>query len=88
MARELLGREHEQIFGDYLQQWLAGLPMIGRVPGVDGLLLATGHFRNGILLAPVTARLVADLVLGKGLPDEAAAFSPARFANPTRESAS
>jgi glycine oxidase len=57
------------------------LPVIGRVPGVEGLVLATGHFRNGILLSPVTARLVADLVLGKGLPDEAAAFSPARFAN-------
>ncbi len=55
------------------------LPLIGRVPGVDGLVLATGHFRNGILLAPVTAELVCDLVLGKGLPEEAAPFSPARF---------
>ncbi len=55
------------------------LPLIGRVPGVEGLVLATGHFRNGILLAPVTAQLVCDLVLGKGLPDDAAAFSPARF---------
>ncbi len=30
MARQLLGPQHEQLFGDYLQQWLAGLPMIGR----------------------------------------------------------
>ncbi len=49
------------------------------MPGVDGLVLATGHFRTGILLAPVTAELVCDLVLGKGLPEEAAPFSPARF---------
>jgi glycine oxidase len=38
-----------------------GRPFIGPTP-VDGLLLATGHFRNGILLAPVTAQLIADFV--------------------------
>ena len=37
------------------------LPVIGRT-GIDGLLVASGHYRNGILLAPVTARAVADLV--------------------------
>lgn len=40
------------------------LPILGRGPA-DGLFLATGHFRNGILLTPITARLVADLVIGK-----------------------
>jgi glycine oxidase len=41
------------------------LPLIG--PGkVEGLVLATGHFRNGILLAPLTARRVAELVAGTG----------------------
>jgi glycine/D-amino acid oxidase-like deaminating enzyme len=38
-----------------------GLPAIGFVD--DGLVTATGHFRNGILLSPVTARVVTDLVL-------------------------
>ena len=57
-----------------------GLPAVGHVPGAPGLVLAAGHHRNGILLAPITARLVADLVLGKSLPPEAAALSPARFA--------
>ncbi|HVD41028.1 MAG TPA: FAD-dependent oxidoreductase, partial [Solirubrobacterales bacterium] len=39
------------------------LPLIG--PGaIDGLVLVTGHFRNGILLAPLTARAVADLLSG------------------------
>lgn len=45
-----------------------GLPAIGRVR--PGLLLATGHFRNGILLAPLTAEIVRDLVAGRR-PDEA-----------------
>jgi len=38
-----------------------GLPFLGRTP-LDGLLLATGHYRNGILMAPATARLIADAV--------------------------
>ena len=39
------------------------LPLIG--PGaIDGLLLATGHFRNGILLAPLTAERIAALLAG------------------------
>jgi glycine oxidase len=39
-----------------------GRPFIGPT-AIDGLLLATGHFRNGILLAPVTAQLIADFVV-------------------------
>src|SRR5690606_35012407 len=57
-----------------------GLPLIGPAPGAPGLLLAVGHHRHGILLAPATARLVADLVAGRALPPAAAAFAPARFA--------
>ena len=55
------------------------LPLVGPWPGVEGLLLAAGHYRNGVLLAPLTAQLIAGLVLGKGLPDEAAPLLPARF---------
>jgi glycine oxidase len=40
------------------------LPYLGEGP-VPGLFLATGHFRNGILLAPITAKLVAQAVLGE-----------------------
>ncbi len=39
-----------------------GLPIIGRLPGWENVYVATGHFRNGILLAPVTGRLIAQLV--------------------------
>jgi glycine oxidase len=56
-----------------------GLPLIGRVPGWHGVTLAAGHFRDGILLAPVTGELVADLVARRSprLPLEA--FDPSRF---------
>jgi glycine oxidase len=40
------------------------LPYLGRPPGLDGLVLATGMYRNGILLAPLVARLVAELLAG------------------------
>lgn len=43
-----------------------GLPLIGSSQRVPGLVYATGHFRNGALLAPLTADLVADLVRGQG----------------------
>ena len=55
------------------------LPVIGAVPGSEGLLLAAGHYRNGVLLAPITARLVADLMLGKELPPDAEPLRPERF---------
>jgi glycine oxidase len=63
------------------------LPAIGPWPGLAGFLVASGHYRNGVLLAPYTARLVADLLLGKSLPPEAAAFDPARFARSARSAA-
>jgi len=53
-------------------------PIIG--PGaVDGLVLATGHFRNGILLAPITAEAVAAMLAGDEPPAEVAIADPARF---------
>lgn len=40
-----------------------GIPYIGPVAGIDNLFLNTGHFRNGLVLAPASCRLVADLML-------------------------
>jgi glycine/D-amino acid oxidase-like deaminating enzyme len=37
--------------------------VIGRDPQLAGLFHASGHYRNGVLLAPITAKLVADLVI-------------------------
>ncbi|MCU7813378.1 MAG: glycine oxidase ThiO [Candidatus Thiodiazotropha sp. (ex Notomyrtea botanica)] len=42
-----------------------GIPYIGPVPGIEGLYLNAGHFRNGVVLGPASARLMSDLVLGR-----------------------
>jgi glycine oxidase len=51
-------------------------PLIGEW---EGLLVASGHYRNGILLAPVTAEAVAALLAGEEPPPEVAPFDPGRF---------
>ena len=55
------------------------LPIIGPTD-IDGLFIATGHYRNGILLAPITAKLVRDWVVDHKMPATAEIFSPLRFA--------
>jgi len=59
---------------------LDDLPVLGPVAGCEGLIAATGHFRNGILLAPITAQLVAGWVLGRPPEVDVERFSPNRFA--------
>jgi glycine oxidase len=56
-----------------------GLPVIGRAE-VDGLFYATGHYRNGILLAPITAVSVASVMGNRAAPVPLGAFAPSRFA--------
>jgi glycine oxidase len=58
-------------------------PAIGRSASGDGVVWATGHFRNGILLTPVTADAVAAIVAGDDPPAEVASFGPERFARAT-----
>jgi len=54
------------------------LPLIG--PGaIEGLVLATGHYRNGILLAPLTATAIAAVLAGEQLPEAVAPAHPARM---------
>jgi glycine oxidase len=53
-------------------------PVVGR-GGEEGLVWATGHYRNGVLLAPLTGGAVADLLAEGSVPEEIAAFSPRRF---------
>ncbi|HST20149.1 MAG TPA: glycine oxidase ThiO [Blastocatellia bacterium] len=54
------------------------LPVIGQT-GIDNLLLATGHFRNGILLAPITAELIAECLINNRAPDVLRPFGFERF---------
>jgi glycine oxidase len=56
-----------------------GAPVLGPTP-VAGLTLATGHFRQGVLLAPVTAAVVTALIVDGRLPAVAEPFTLARFA--------
>ena len=56
-----------------------GLPMIGRLGEWRGLSIATGHFRNGILLAPITGELIADLLLRRQPRLALDDFDPTRF---------
>ena len=57
-----------------------GLPFLGALPsGSSRRFVATGHFRNGILLAPATAAVLADLIEGHVPPVALDAFDPLRF---------
>ncbi|GEC04013.1 glycine oxidase ThiO [Streptomyces spinoverrucosus] len=53
-------------------------PLLGPTE-LDGLLLATGHYRNGVLLTPVTGDVMAHVLTTGELPDEARPFTPKRF---------
>ena len=59
------------------------LPILGPTD-IEGLFIATGHYRNGILLAPVTAKIVRDWILNKTM-NAAAIFSPLRFSERTTQ---
>ena len=54
------------------------MPLIG-ASAVGGLVVATGHYRNGILLTPITADTVADVVTGGEVPPEVQPCDPQRF---------
>ncbi|MDQ3676554.1 MAG: FAD-dependent oxidoreductase, partial [Actinomycetota bacterium] len=87
---ELLRDAGELVPGIYeliVEETAAGLrpatpdnaPLLGPCDAVEGLIWAAGHHRNGILLAPVTADIVAGALVGDAVP---AAFAPGRFARP------
>lgn len=62
-------------------QSVDGRPLVGRVPGVDGLWIAAGHGPWGISTGPASGRLVADLIDGR-LAAPPTALDPARFGSP------
>ncbi len=86
---ELLRDAHELVPGITelpLTETRAGLrpgspdnaPLLGPT-GLEGLLLATGHYRNGVLLTPVTGDAMAHVLATGELPEEARPFTPQRF---------
>ena len=56
-----------------------GLPVIGSLGDFEGLLIATAHYRNGILLAPLTAKVIAERIVGNVRSSISELFSPKRF---------
>ncbi len=62
------------------------LPILGPTD-IDGLLIATGHFRGGILLTPITARLVSEWVTQQRVSVDWERFSPMRFQSATHQGA-
>jgi glycine oxidase len=56
-----------------------GLPILGALPGWENVSVATGHFRNGILLAPITGQLMAQHILEDKTKTDLTPFSPNRF---------
>ena len=67
------------------QQWMGfrpgspdGLPFIGPMTSKPGLWVATGHYRNGVALAPVTAKVISDWLLGTQPSIDMQAFLPER----------
>jgi glycine oxidase len=87
---ELLRDAHELVPGITelpLTETLAGLrpaspdnaPLLGAT-ALDGLLLATGHHRNGVLLTPVTGDIMAEVLTTGELPEFALPFAAGRFA--------
>jgi glycine oxidase len=63
-----------------------GLPILGPT-GIEGLIIATGHYRNGMLLAPITANLVRQWIFTGRTDFKAEQFSPSRFARELQENA-
>lgn len=56
-----------------------GLPILGAFPGIENLFVATAHYRNGILLAPKTAEILAEKITGNSESRYLEVFSPRRF---------
>lgn len=55
----------------------AGIPYIGRVQGLDNVYVNAGHFRNGLVLAPASAKLLVDIVLGRTPDIDPSPYDPA-----------
>ncbi len=79
MAPGLMAAPFDRAWAGLRPRLPDGLPAIGRFPDIPNLYVAAGHYRNGILLGPLTGELVADLVLEKRPSVPLDPFSPGRF---------
>lgn len=59
-------------------------PILGLMPGMDNVYVAGGHFRNGILLSPITGKIISELILNGKTSCPIEPFSPERFLQTSR----
>ena len=82
-ARNVMPMTAEYALAETSVGWRPGTPdnapILGRCD-VDGLVLATGHYRNGVLLTPITAEIIATLIISGELDEVAEPFTLDRFA--------
>ncbi len=74
LVPEIIHAEWEKAWAGIRPQTSDGLPYLGEHPAYEGLFVATGHFRNGILLSPITGELIAGLVDREPLSADLRAF--------------
>jgi D-amino-acid dehydrogenase len=60
------------------------MPVLGTVPGVRNIFLATGHGPTGLTLGPYSGKVVAEMMLGEALTTDMTAFQVSRFASTVR----
>jgi glycine/D-amino acid oxidase-like deaminating enzyme len=60
-------------------------PVIGQVPNQEKVFVAAGHFKKGVMMAPVTGKILADLITQGQTELNIAALDPARFQNAKKQ---
>ncbi len=84
LAPELASAKIEETWAGLRPDSPDHLPILGPTD-LDGLLVATGHFRSGIMLTPITARLIREWVTQQRVSVDWERFGPLRFAQARRE---
>jgi len=79
IAPALTGIEPADSWSGFRPRGMDDWPVLGPCEETAGLYYATGHYRNGILLAPITGELIAAAIVESAVPAAIRAFSPERF---------
>jgi glycine/D-amino acid oxidase-like deaminating enzyme len=82
LAPGLAGATVAELRGGLRPAPVDGLPLLGRAPGLENLIVATGHGAHGLQLGPHSGAIAAELALGRPVALDLAAFDPARFSAP------
>lgn len=79
IAPSLVNLEPSESWAGLRPRAADGLPILGAFPEIENLFIATAHYRNGILLAPKTAKILADVIAGDAESKYLKIYSPRRF---------